>query len=41
MIYVVVDEAIPESRPHGDGDHATIGTMTGFATMMLPGVAPA
>jgi ZIP family zinc transporter len=39
MIYVVVEELIPAAR---DGDHSdvvTLGTMVGFATMMLLDVA--
>ncbi|MBP7094700.1 MAG: ZIP family metal transporter [Spirochaetia bacterium] len=39
MIYVVVEEVVPESQHHGNGDLATVGTMVGFATMMLLDVA--
>ncbi|QDV33384.1 ZIP family metal transporter [Tautonia plasticadhaerens] len=35
MIYVVVEELIPESQQHGNDDLATLGTMGGFAVMML------
>lgn len=35
MIYVVVEELIPEAQSSGDSDFATIGTMLGFAVMML------
>ncbi len=34
MIFVVVDEVIPESHRHGNGADATIGAMLGFAVMM-------
>ena len=38
MIYVVVEEPIPEShRKHSDA--ATVGTMLGFAVMMTLDVA--
>ncbi len=39
MIYVVVEELIPESQLHGNTDIATLGTMLGFAVMMLLDVA--
>jgi ZIP family zinc transporter len=39
MIYVVVEELIPESQRHGNTDLATIGAMGGFAVMMLLDVA--
>lgn len=39
MIYVVVEELIPESHSHGNGDLATLGTMAGFVVMMLLDVA--
>jgi len=39
MIYVVVEELIPESQQHKDNDNATIGAMLGFAVMMLLDVA--
>ena len=34
MIFVVVEEVIPESQRGGNGDLATLGTMLGFAVMM-------
>ena len=39
MIFVVVEELIPESQVNGNGDIATMGTMLGFAVMMLLDVA--
>lgn len=39
MIYVVVEELIPESQLHTISDVATIGAMLGFATMMTLDVA--
>ena len=39
MIYVVIEELIPESQQGGHGDLATIGTMAGFAIMMTLDVA--
>lgn len=39
MIYVVVEELIPESQRHGNTDLATMGTMIGFAVMMTLDVA--
>jgi ZIP family zinc transporter len=39
MIYVVVEELIPEAQSAGDSDIATIGAMLGFAVMMLLDVA--
>jgi ZIP family zinc transporter len=39
MIFVVVEEVIPESQRGGHGDLATIGTMVGFAVMMTLDVA--
>lgn len=39
MIYVVVEELIPESQRHGNTDLATLGTMSGFAVMMVLDVA--
>lgn len=39
MIYVVVEELIPEAQTSGDSDFATVGTMLGFAVMMLLDVA--
>jgi ZIP family zinc transporter len=35
MIFVVVEELVPESQRHGDTDLPTIGVMLGFAVMML------
>ena len=39
MIFVVVEELIPESQRHGNTDRATLGAMLGFAVMMLLDVA--
>jgi ZIP family zinc transporter len=39
MIFVVVEELIPESQTGNDTDLSTIGAMLGFATMMLLDVA--
>ena len=39
MIYVVVEELIPESQQHGNTDLATLATMLGFAVMMTLDVA--
>jgi ZIP family zinc transporter len=39
MIYVVVEELIPESQRYGNTDLATMGAMGGFAVMMLLDVA--
>lgn len=39
MIYVVVEELIPESQHHGNADIATMGTMIGFSVMMILDVA--
>ena len=39
MIYVVVEELIPEAQSSGNSDFATMGTMLGFAIMMLLDVA--
>jgi len=39
MIYVVVEELIPEAQQHGSSDYSTIGAMIGFAVMMLLDVA--
>ncbi len=39
MIYVVVEELIPESQQGGETDLSTIGAMLGFAVMMLLDVA--
>ena len=39
MIYVVVEELIPESQAEKHSDSATIGAMCGFAVMMTLDVA--
>ncbi len=39
MIYVVVEELIPESQLRGHTDIATLGTMLGFCVMMVLDVA--
>lgn len=39
MIYVVVEELIPESQLSGHGDSATVATVAGFALMMVLDVA--
>lgn len=39
MIYVVIEELIPESQLHGNADIATLGTMLGFSIMMILDVA--
>ena len=39
MIFVVVEEVIPESQCGGNNDTATMGAMIGFATMMILDVA--
>jgi len=39
MIFVVVEELIPESQRHRNTDFATIGAMVGFAIMMILDVA--
>ncbi len=39
MIFVVVEEVIPESQHGGNTDRATMGAMTGFAIMMVLDVA--
>jgi zinc transporter, ZIP family len=39
MIFVVVEEVIPESQRSGHGDLATGGVMAGFAVMMMLDVA--
>lgn len=39
MIYVVVEELIPESQVSGFGDTATVATVAGFAVMMVLDVA--
>jgi ZIP family zinc transporter len=39
MIFVVVEEVIPESQRGGNTDLATMGAMLGFAVMMVLDVA--
>lgn len=39
MIFVVIEEVIPEAHCNGHGDIATAGAIIGFATMMLLDVA--
>ncbi|MFH1808354.1 MAG: ZIP family metal transporter [Pseudomonadota bacterium] len=39
MIFVVVEELIPESHRNGFSDFATVGTLLGFAVMMMLDVA--
>jgi len=39
MIYVVVEELIPESQRHDNTDLATMGAMGGFAVMMVLDIA--
>ncbi|NPV93137.1 MAG: ZIP family metal transporter [Firmicutes bacterium] len=39
MIYVVVEELIPEAQSSGDSDLATMGAILGFALMMMLDVA--
>lgn len=39
MIYVVVEELIPESQQQGNSDLATLGVMLGFTVMMILDVA--
>lgn len=39
MIYVVVEELIPESHYHDNADLATVGTIVGFVVMMVLDVA--
>lgn len=34
MIFVVVEDLIPESQRNGNTDIATMGAITGFAIMM-------
>jgi ZIP family zinc transporter len=34
MIFVVIEEAVPESQSSGNTDIATLGAMSGFAVMM-------
>jgi ZIP family zinc transporter len=39
MIFVVVEEVVPESQANGHADAATLGAMIGFAVMMTLDVA--
>lgn len=39
MIFVVIEEIVPEAQRGGNGDAATMGGLTGFALMMLLDVA--
>lgn len=39
MIFVVVEELIPEAQAHGNKDFATMGAILGFGVMMLLDVA--
>lgn len=39
MIFIVVEEVVPESHSSGNGDAATMGVMLGFAIMMVLDVA--
>lgn len=39
MIFVVVEDVIPESQASGNGNAATMGTMAGFVVMMIMDVA--
>jgi ZIP family zinc transporter len=39
MIFVVVEELIPESQSGGNTDLATMGTIGGFTVMMILDVA--
>ena len=39
MIYVVVEELIPEAQQEKHSDFATVGAMLGFAVMMTLDVA--
>ena len=34
MIFVVVEEGVPEAQASGPGDAATLGVMVGFVVMM-------
>jgi ZIP family zinc transporter len=35
MIFVVIEEVVPEAQLHGHADMATMGAMIGFVTMMI------
>jgi len=39
MIFVVVEELVPEGHRHGRGNVATLGALMGFAVMMVLDVA--
>ena len=39
LIFVVVEEVVPESQSSGNGDLATMGVLVGFAAMMVLDVA--
>ena len=39
MIFVVVEELIPDSQTNGNTDDATLGLMVGFVIMMILDVA--
>lgn len=39
MIFVVIEEVIPESQLNGNTDHASFGAITGFLIMMILDVA--
>lgn len=39
MVYVVVEELVPSSHAHGNGDVATLATLLGFVVMMMLDVA--
>ena len=39
MIFVVVEELIPDSQTNGNTDVATLGLMVGFVIMMVLDVA--
>jgi ZIP family zinc transporter len=39
MIFVVVEEVVPESQASGNADLATMGLMVGFTVMMVLDVA--
>jgi ZIP family zinc transporter len=39
MIFVVIEDIVPESQCEGHTDIATMGTMVGFAVMMAMDVA--
>ena len=39
MIFVVVEEVVPESQSSGNGDLSTMGVLVGFALMMILDVA--